>query len=49
VVERQIADLRAALETEETEVETLIEQEEARETSIGSERTEMASIRGLRS
>jgi circadian clock protein KaiC len=49
VVERQIAELRASLETEETEVETLIEQEEARENAMGSERKEMASIRGLRS
>ena len=47
-IERQIAELRASLETEETEVETLIEQEEAREASIGSERSEMASIRGVR-
>ena len=48
-VERQIAELRATLEVEETEIATLIEQEEARETAHGSERVEMASIRGLRS
>jgi hypothetical protein len=36
------------LETEESEVETLIQQEEARELTIGSERSEMATIRGVR-
>jgi circadian clock protein KaiC len=47
-MERQIAELRAALETEEMEISTLIEQEEAREASLGSERSEMAVIRGVR-
>jgi circadian clock protein KaiC len=47
-VERQVAELRAALETEESEIATQIQQEEAREVSLSSERTEMASIRGVR-
>jgi circadian clock protein KaiC len=46
--ERQIAEMRAMIEAEEAEVATLIEQEEARETLLGSERTEMASLRGAR-
>jgi circadian clock protein KaiC len=46
--ERQIAEMRAMIEAEEAEVATLIEQEEARETLFGSERTEMASLRGAR-
>ncbi|WP_158881020.1 circadian clock protein KaiC [Rhodanobacter sp. L36] len=45
-VERQIAEMRAALETEEIEVTTQIEQEEARETAQGSERSQMAILRG---
>ena len=48
-VDRQIAELRAALETEETEVATLIEQEEALELAHGSDRSEMAALRGIRS
>jgi len=47
-VDRQIAELRAALETEEMELATLIEQEEAREIAYGSARSEMASKRGVR-
>ncbi|MFC5435100.1 circadian clock protein KaiC [Rhodanobacter umsongensis] len=48
-VDRQIAELRAALETEEMELATLIEQEEAREIAHGSERSDMARMRGVRS
>jgi len=47
-IDRQIAEMRATLETEEREVATLIEQEEARELAHGSERTEMAAMRGMR-
>jgi circadian clock protein KaiC len=48
LTERQIAEMRAAIEAEEVEVATLIEQEEARESAFGTERSEMASLRGVR-
>lgn len=49
VVDRKIAELRAALEIQEAEMATLIEQEENREAMLGAERSEMAAARGLRS
>lgn len=47
-VERQIAEMLAAIEAEESEVSTLVEQEETRETTRGSNRSEMATRRGVR-
>lgn len=47
-VERQIAEMLAAIEAEESEVSTLVEQEEARETTRGTNRSEMATRRGVR-
>ena len=46
--ERQIEELRAALEAEESEVNMVIQQDEARETAFGSDRDAMAITRGLR-
>ena len=46
--ERQIIEMRAAIEAEEAEVSTLIEQEENRETALGAERAVMAAKRGVR-
>jgi circadian clock protein KaiC len=46
-MERQIAELRAAIEAEEAEVLTLVEQEEARETAIENDRSQMAVHRGV--
>jgi len=46
--ERQVADLMAALEAEESEVSTLIEQEEARETALEADRVTMAVRRDIR-
>jgi len=46
--EREIADMRRSLDGEEEDLRRLIEQEEAREEVIGSERSELASIRGAR-
>lgn len=46
-VERQIAELRASIEADETEVETLITQQEAREASFGRDRAAMAASRGV--
>jgi circadian clock protein KaiC len=45
-VERQIAELRAALEAEESEAGLLIEQEEQRETMFSADREAMAAKRG---
>jgi circadian clock protein KaiC len=47
-VERQIAEMRAGLEAEESEVAMLLSQEEARETAYGSDRHAMAAKRGAR-
>jgi circadian clock protein KaiC len=44
--ERHIAELQADLAREESEVETLIQQEETREALLGSDRSEMALVRG---
>lgn len=46
--ERQIEEMRAALDAEEAEVSMMIEQEEARETAFGADRTAMATSRGAR-
>ena len=46
--QRQIAELMAALEAEENEVSTLIEQELARETTLEADRATMAARRGVR-
>jgi circadian clock protein KaiC len=48
VTERQVAELAAALEAEESEVSTLIEQEEARETALEADRLTMAVRRDIR-
>ncbi|HEY0233190.1 MAG TPA: circadian clock protein KaiC [Dokdonella sp.] len=47
-VEQEIADLRQSLDGEEEGLRRLIEQEETREELIGSERSELAAIRGAR-
>jgi circadian clock protein KaiC len=47
-VEREIEEKRGALDVEEEELRRLIAQEEEREAGIGSERSELASIRGAR-
>jgi len=46
-VERQIAEMRAALDAEETEVSMLLQQENARESAFTSDRAAMASKRGV--
>jgi circadian clock protein KaiC len=46
--ERQVAELMAALESEEIEVSTLIEQEEARERALETDRATMALRRDIR-
>ena len=46
--ERQIDELRAALDAEESEVSMVIAQEEARELAYGSDRDVMAATRGVR-
>ena len=48
LTERQIEELRAAMEAEEAEVATLIEQEQARETTLDADRATMANSRGKR-
>ena len=48
ITNRQIAELRAALEAEEAEITMLIEQKDAREVAIDSERSELANLRGAR-
>jgi circadian clock protein KaiC len=48
VTERQVAELAAALEADESEVSTLIEQEEARETALEADRVMMAVRRDIR-
>jgi circadian clock protein KaiC len=45
-IERQIAEMRAAVEAEEEETSKLIEQEEASETAFGADRAAMAVSRG---
>jgi circadian clock protein KaiC len=45
-IERQIAEMRAAVEAEEEETAKLIEQEEASETAFGADRAAMAVSRG---
>jgi len=45
-LERQIAEMRAEIEAEADEVTKLIEQEDARETAMNSDRTAMAVSRG---
>jgi circadian clock protein KaiC len=47
-VERQIAEMRAALDAEESEVAMLLRQEDARESAFTSDRAAMASKRGAR-
>jgi len=47
-VERQIGELRAALEAEEAELGMMISQDEARERAYGVDRDVMAETRGLR-
>ena len=47
MIERQIAEMRAGIEAEEIEIETLIEQEKARETVFGADRIAMAASRGM--
>lgn len=47
-VERQIADLRAELESHEIETDMLIKQEESRESIHDAERNELATLRGVR-
>jgi circadian clock protein KaiC len=47
-VERQIAEMRAALDAEESEVAMLLQQEDARESAFTSDRAAMASKRGAR-
>ena len=47
-VERQIAEMRAALDAEESEVAMLLQQEDARENAFTSDRAAMASKRGAR-
>jgi circadian clock protein KaiC len=47
-VEREIEEKRGAHDVEEEELRRLIAQEEEREAGIGSERSELASIRGAR-
>jgi circadian clock protein KaiC len=47
-VERQIAEMRAALDAEESEVAMLLQQEDAREGVFTSDRAAMASKRGAR-
>jgi circadian clock protein KaiC len=44
--ERHIAELHADLAREEDEVDTIINQEEAREAMLGSDRSKMAAVRG---
>ncbi len=46
--ERQIAEMRSTIEAEEIEVATLMEQEEAHERVLGTDRSAMAVERGLR-
>ena len=46
-VERQIAELRASLEAEESEIATLADQEAGREESFGADRAAMAIMRGV--
>lgn len=47
-VERQINELRAALESDEVETDMLIRQEESHESSHDAERSELATLRGVR-
>jgi circadian clock protein KaiC len=47
-LERQIAEMRAEIEAEADEVTKLIEQEDARETAMNSDRRAMAASRGAR-
>jgi circadian clock protein KaiC len=49
LVERQIEELRAAVDAEEAEIAMLIAQEEVRERSFGADREAMALSRGVRS
>jgi circadian clock protein KaiC len=46
-LERQIADLRAALEAEDDEVQALIAEEQALESVLGSDRKRIATRRGI--
>lgn len=46
-VERQVAELRAALESEEADMTKSIEQEESREQSLLNDRSEIATRRGM--
>lgn len=45
-VERQIGELRAMIDAEESEINKLVEQEEAREAAFGKDRAAMAISRG---
>lgn len=47
-IERQIAELRASLEAEESEADLLFDEEESRESKFGADRNAMAAQRGLK-
>jgi circadian clock protein KaiC len=46
IIERQIADLRSQLESEESEITALLQQDEAYQSLLGANRSEMAGQRG---